>query len=308
MVAYSKPNIFLKLILYAFILFFIWVILFKIFGGVLLRSVILVKSPLLVNIVVNGGAPINAVDRNGNTPLILAAALGRGDQKLGATPSSLVCQLLAILIQHHANINAKNKWGVTALHCGVFANQLPTVLMLINHRANPNIQDSTGATPLFTAIRHKNIEIASQLLLFGANPNIRNYKDESPLAKVEAMPDTQLTLLLLQHNADVNARSKTGFTALHEAAYLNRVDNAELFIRYGADINARDYQMGATPLWEAASCGNTGMVKCLLEHGADSTIPIKAGNMTTPLEIARKEKHDAIVKLLIESINRWSNH
>jgi ankyrin repeat protein len=51
---------------------------------------------------VEKGIDVNAADKNGNTPLMLASALGEVD-------------MINLLIENGANVNAKNKDGETAL-------------------------------------------------------------------------------------------------------------------------------------------------------------------------------------------------
>ena len=69
-----------------------------------------------------------------------------------------------------------------------------------------------------------------------------------------------------------------------------------------ADVNGRN-NYGHTPMWLAADYNNTSAVKVLIDFGGDRTIKTKSNayppNMT-PLDIAKSENHQEIIKLLTE--------
>jgi len=53
---------------------------------------------------------------------------------------------------------------------------------------------------------------------------------------------------------------------------------------------------GSTPLWGPAQNGHTAVVSKLLQHGADKSI--RGFNNETPLEVAQRFNHAAVVALL----------
>ena len=69
-----------------------------------------------------------------------------------------------------------------------------------------------------------------------------------------------------------------------------------------ADVNGRS-RSGYTPMLEAAYWNNTSAVKVLIDFGGDRTIKTNSNagysNMT-PLDIAKKENNQGIIKLLTE--------
>ena len=84
------------------------------------------------------GANLNAKDRDGNTPLILAT-IGRWTD--GA----------ATLIRLKAQVNAQNRLGETALLKAVQARDLALTKALIDAGANPDIADNSGTSPRIAA-------------------------------------------------------------------------------------------------------------------------------------------------------------
>lgn len=84
------------------------------------------------------GANLNAKDRDGNTPLILAA-ISRWAE--GATT----------LIRLKAQVNAQNRLGETALLKAVQARDLQLAKALIDAGANADIADNSGISPRLAA-------------------------------------------------------------------------------------------------------------------------------------------------------------
>lgn len=115
-----------------------------------------------------GGNP-NHPDPQGDTPLHLAATLGRNSmircltEELGADPE------------------ARNLQGKTLLHLAARANQ-PDILKLLVHRyeLDPNAQDKIGNTPLHLAIHYRNAEAIRTLIAdLGASADIAGYQGKT---------------------------------------------------------------------------------------------------------------------------------
>ena len=70
-----------------------------------------------------------------------------------------------------------------------------------------------------------------------------------------------------------------------------------------ADVNGRT-SSGYTPMWRAAYHNNTSAVKVLIDVGGDRTIKTNSDigyySNVTPLDMAKKENHQGIIKLLTE--------
>jgi uncharacterized protein len=140
------------------------------------------------------------------------------------------------LITEHANVNAAEPDGMTALHWAVRTDDQETTQLLIRAGASVKAANRYGITPAHLAAQNGNPTITEALLKAGANPNA-------------ALPE--------------------GETVLMTAARTGNVDVIRALVSRGADVNASEQWQGQTPLMWAASQNNAGAVKALIELGAD---------------------------------------
>src|SRR5512142_2931603 len=74
------------------------------------------------------------------------------------------------LLKQHANVNATQPDGTTALHWAAHWNDLNTVNALLRAGANPKLANRYGATPLSEAATQGNAAMIEALLKAGADP------------------------------------------------------------------------------------------------------------------------------------------
>ena len=72
---------------------------------------------------------------------------------------------------------------------------------------------------------------------------------------------------------NVGGSASDGTTPLHWAVHDNDADQVKKLIASGANVNAKN-DFGATPMSEAATLGNTAVIKMLLDAGADADSPM----------------------------------
>src|SRR5262252_7545573 len=75
------------------------------------------------------------------------------------------------LVEQHADVNAPQSDGATALHWAVFQSDKEMVDLLLKAKANPSVSNREGATPLWLASINGNAPIIAALLDAGANAN-----------------------------------------------------------------------------------------------------------------------------------------
>ena len=101
---------------------------------------------------------------------------------------------------------------------------------------------------------------------------------------------------LLKVGVDKDVRDALGATALHASMFQSNLAVVKLLLEYGFDVNARVTKNGNTPLHYAVASNNLGAAQLLLQYYANKNIKNLEG--LTPLDKARREEKDAMIKLL----------
>lgn len=96
----------------------------------------------------------------------------------------------------------------------------------------------------------------------------------------------------VSENTELNSR-------LVEAANSGQTREVEALLRAGADANWQRPDGGYTALHCAASEGFIPVMRALIQHGADTTLPDARGN--SPLIFAASSKHTDAVRLLLQT-------
>ena len=125
---------------------------------------------------------------------------------------------------------------------------------------------------------------------------------DSPLTRAVQQGNLAEVQALLAHRADPNEREGHGWTPLVLAARTGQVGMARVLLEAGADPNLMDSlytRPGWTPLMNAVHTGQIKSVQVLIEAGVDANL--KSSNGTTALMLATGEESTGIVRLLLEA-------
>eukprot|EP00501_MAST-03F_sp_TOSAG23-6_P002047 GSMAST32.ASY1.ANO1.2136.1 assembled CDS len=200
------------------------------------------------------------------------------------------------LLERGANIEAKDNNGVTSLMTACFRGQTETVKALLKRGANINANSNTGWTALMAASDKGNTAIVNALLeRRGADVHIPDNNVLIPLTFASQKGHTEVVELLLANGADVNLAQMDGITPLWIASEVGHVGVVRLLLGKGANVN-QPKQNGVTPLLISSQKGFEGVVQLLLEKGADVNHADNYGS--TPLLIASKYGYAEIIQLL----------
>jgi len=143
------------------------------------------------------------------------------------------------------------------------------VTVLLEKNADVNAKDTKGVTPLVYAASGGYEQIVTLLLDWGANANAMAKDGRRPLYISVARGDLHIARLLVDAKADVNIKNGHGSTALHTAAVWDRHEIADLLIEAGADVNALDGQ-GNAALDLAQWWASNNTAKLLKANRADA--------------------------------------
>lgn len=236
------------------------------------------------------GAEVNATIRSnesdspdwGNTPLHYAA---RGGHKAA----------IELLLEHGADINAKNDRGATPLYRAIASAAI--VDYLVKRGATVDAKDNLGRTPLHWAASEGFAESCEVLLAAGADVNLKDRYSESPLTRAVRWRHANVVQLLVTNHGDVNSLADFNTTPLHFAAATENAELIKLLLDSGANINAQD-AFGWAPLHVAAQDGSEAVTAMLIDRRAKVTISDPTGVM--PLHIAARRGRDELVVMLID--------
>jgi ankyrin repeat protein len=265
-----------------------------------------------VELVLDKGADVNAVDRFGNTAVLTAARLGTVD-------------VAALLLAKGAKVKVADNEGMTPLHA---VGTKAVAEMLLAQGADVNAVNQEGETPLYLAVQRGDLPLAELLEAKGARHDIftlaalgrdealRKALQTSPLPKPKKnyhypplllaahFGQTNAVQVLLDKGAGVDDSMWNGMTALHAAAAGGHKDTIGLLLEHKANINAKmsggPYDpMTQTPLEVALAGGHIEVVQLLRRTGA---LPKIEGPdaLAKQLQRAAERKQLALVKLFLE--------
>lgn len=250
--------------------------------------------------------------------LCVAALLGAGerDTRLAQAAAQDDIDAVRTLLQQHADVNAAQNDGATALHWAAQKGDLEMVRMLLAAGANVKAETRIGSiTPLFLAAASGSGAVVDELLRAGANPNAANATNgATALMKAAAAGSVDGVKSLLDHGAAVNTREPGhNQTALMFAAAANRAAVVKLLAARGADLGAtskvtqirrqKDVDSDAFPLDEDLILhanlppGKKAAAAALAGRRASPTV---SGGLTALLLAARNGQLDA-VRALVEA-------
>lgn len=207
-----------------------------------------------IRAVIAAGAPIDAVDSYGNTPL-----LWLGDQLI---ENSL--ELLAA----GADPMARTPEGQTPLH--IAALKTPELIgPLLAKGAEIEAQDGIGCTPLVYAARADDAQALTILLSEGAVADVRCGNGDTPLFSAATAETSDNIAALVKAGVDVTAVNDLGMTPLHQATMMSLYpENIVALFAAGVDGSVRD-KRGKTA-WDYAKDRDdiTGEARRLLQAAA----------------------------------------
>lgn len=141
-----------------------------------------------------------------------------------------------------------------------------------------NFSATHAQTPLAKALSAKDTVTALALINAGEDPNQMNGKMSLLSGYCRYSVGDSMAYFLLRHGANPDSlRSAAGRTVLHvAAAYYACEELCGALLEAGANINARTKD-GTTPLMLAAQSAKPGLVKFLIQKGADWKLKDNSG-------------------------------
>ncbi|KAM9301991.1 ankyrin repeat domain-containing protein 27 [Gastrophryne carolinensis] len=152
----------------------------------------------------SNGLGVNVTSRDGFTPLHIAALQGH-------------TILVALLLKHASQVDAKNGNRALPLHLACHRGHLEVVKMLMEYSTGKNKKDINGTTPLIYSCIGGHLGVARFLLEHGASVNLCNVKGNTALHEAVRRNHEGIVKLLLLYGASVDVRNKRQYSPLDYA-------------------------------------------------------------------------------------------
>ena len=270
-------------------------------------------SANLVTALLAAGAEPDAATLGGDTPLMIAARTGRVDviQRLLAAGAAVEAtenwkgqtalmwaaaegndEAVLTLIAAGADIEARSAGQLSPLHFGVRQGQAAAVSALVSAGADVNVATNDGTSPLVLSVINAHFELAKLLLDRGADPNsadprgsvlhalawIRRPGSGRPPLATGTLDSLDLARALLDAGANPNSQ-------LNWREIPFEVDLGIVRPPPGISVGRNFLSfVGATPFYLAAKHADVGLMRLLIEYGADPLTPTR--QHITPLMAA----------------------
>lgn len=224
----------------------------------------------VVKLLLDHGAEVDACGDLRATPLLLAV------QRFGIN-SSHAESVVALLLQHGANIAYRDRQGRTPLFYAVTPSGERILDLLLNAGADPNVIDEEGKLPVHHAAYLRGVGAIKHLIRAGSRVNVRDKSDSLYMFK-EMLPlhyaannehCEAIRALIDADPSTVLVKDGNGTSALTWAIWSGGCPEAAyILIDAGSDVNDGGGEHGS-PLARASVLGDVGVIRKLIDKGAD---------------------------------------
>ncbi|KAK2856539.1 hypothetical protein Q5P01_005274 [Channa striata] len=264
-------------------------------GKTVLHAAVLTNNLDLVSFLLSKGAHPNTQDKEGRTPVMLAAELGND-------------RIVALLAQSNANMSLQDVEGKGVLFYCIYPTKrhIRCLQWALKYRADANNVSAEGSH-VFQLMCQKAQECTPMcriMLDAGADPNATNQKSGiTALMEAARTGSVPLVRAILSRGGNPNALDQQRFTAVHFAAMGGFFEVIQVLSAYSADMDVINCDE-CTPLHYAAASGNANCCKFLAQRGCNPKVKNREGLL--PRQIAKDAGHKAAATELrkAERLNR----
>ncbi|XP_063716937.1 transient receptor potential cation channel subfamily A member 1 homolog isoform X3 [Symsagittifera roscoffensis] len=239
-----------------------------------------------------------------------------GEDKAAVKQSRLIHLFCGDANRPRADVNAKDKYGCTALHMASYKGNKAAVVDLLQCGADIECKDSTEMTPLHMAASYGFYEIVQILLDHGARIYTLDQEQSTPLHLAAAGGHVEICRILLQDAAkqDQNLPNQllcssdcSSQMPLHVAVDKNCLEVVQVLFEFGAEAHVKMEEDFNYPLHLAAQNGVLEMLELVYKYAKEQThksdpeiLNVKNKSMETPLHKAASFNREVAVQFLLQ--------
>jgi ankyrin repeat protein len=249
--------------------------------------------------------PIHLAAFNGHTHMVrkllagneinISEGDGTGSNALMWASMSGYKEIVELLLEHKADVNAQCGEYGNALQVASFQGHEKTVQLLLEHRADANVQGGWLGNALQAASTSGHDRIVQMLLERGADVNAQGGWFSNALQAASFQGHEKIVQMLLGHGAEIYAQRGGYDHPLPAASYQGHERIVQMLLEHGADAHVQGGHLGDA-LREASFKGHERIVQMLLEYGADAHV--QGGWLGNALQAASSRGHEKIVQML----------
>lgn len=207
-----------------------------------------------------------------------------------------------LLLEHGADVRRRDWIGKTALHYAVLFSDPDISRIIIEKGANIDEQDNLGHSVLHDAVYEGNLHQVQLLIDHGADLSIRTFSRNTLLHEAflsGSKANCDIVKLLLERGANnCNELNSDQSKPFHLALKNGSLGMVKLLLNHGADVTKVDSK-GLTSLHLAARNLQTDVIEFILEYGLDTESRSKYGD--TALRYAAQSANSKGCKALLRS-------
>ncbi|KAK9876362.1 hypothetical protein WA026_012671 [Henosepilachna vigintioctopunctata] len=230
---------------------------------------------------------------------------GGGEAKDKSSPLHLCCQwglntVVRTLIEHRANVNARDAENKTPLHIAIENHQDDIIFLLLTvPEIDLSLRDKHGMSAFASALTARNNKAAQAILdKMPTAAEQFDSKGQNFLHVAIKKKDIESVLFLLTVNVDVNSRVQDSLMTppIHLASKYGDETMVRSLILAGARVDDRNAQK-RTALHVSAEAGNAPVVSALIQN--DVNCDAVDSECDNALHIAVREGNLGVVRVLL---------
>ncbi|XP_023035868.1 rabankyrin-5 [Drosophila willistoni] len=241
----------------------------------------------------------NCKDNKGNSPLSLCLDLNK-------------TELVPILIEGGADVNARNGEDLTLLHQSILNKDTDTAIFLLDQGADVNALTGKQESSLQLSIASNLPKVVNALCVKGVALSSPDNNGDPPLWTALELGYEDVAQVLVRHGVDTDCWSQgpegCQQTLLHRAIDENKESIAIFLIRSQCDLDSSrqpgpngeggdEAREKSSPLHLCCQWGLTKVLQTLIDHGANVNA-LDVDNKT-PVHIAIENQHEEIITILL---------